>query len=178
MKRKVITVILSILFVPIILMMLLMIFGKGNLVLPVEKKAAFELSGENVSYAQKLSVKDGIIIDENENPVVLQGLMVPEVAKLNQERNFFKGFFEEVFNCGGNVIRIPVHPEYWEQDEFYLWRYLDPIVQWAVESNKYVILDLHFIGNIENGLGDEMPKIQAEVLCTQTQCLYFFIILT
>lgn len=163
-KRKVIMVLLTLIMFPLIFVILLMIFGNGKLVLPVEKKEVFELSIGDASYAQKLTVKDGIIVNEQEQQVVLQGLMVPEVRRLDQEGKFNKKYFEEVFACGGNVIRIPIHPEEWEQDEYYLWRYLDPIVEWAVENNKYIILDLHFIGNIESGIGDEMPKIETEPL--------------
>lgn len=153
-------VLLTLIMFLFIFVILLTIFGDGKLIVPVEKKEAFELSIDDASYAQKLTVKDSIIVNEQEEPVVLQGLMVPEVRRLDQEGKFDKEYFEEVFACGGNVIRIPIHPEPWEQDEYYLWRYLDPIVGWAVENNKYVILDLHFIGNIESGTGDEMPDIE------------------
>jgi endoglucanase len=85
--------------------------------------------------------------------------MVPEVKKLNMEKNFKEAYFEQVFSCGGNVIRIPVHPNEWVADEYYLWRYLDPIVTWAIERNNYVIIDLHFIGNIESGAGSEMVDV-------------------
>ena len=161
-KKNVIKVLLTIIMLPFILIILLMIFGNGKLILPVEKKEAFELPINDASYAQKLTVKDGIIVNEQEKPVVLQGLMVPEARRLSQEDKFNKEYFEEVFACGGNVIRIPIFPKAWEQDEYYLWRYLDPIVEWAVTNNQYVILDLHFIGNIESGRGDEMPDINME----------------
>lgn len=160
--RRWMKVLLTIILVPLILILALILFGNGKLILPVEKKEAFELSANDTSYAQKLTVRDGILVNEQDNPVVLQGLMVPESRRLDHEDKFNKEYFEEVFDCGGNVIRIPIHPEEWDQDEYYLWRYLDPIVEWAVESKKYVILDLHFIGNIESGMGDEMPNIKTE----------------
>lgn len=165
MKRKIwiiIAAIVATVSIPLVLLLMLIILGKGNLILPVEKKESFELSAKNATYAQKLMVKNGVIVNEEGNNVVLQGLMVPEVRRLDRDGKFNKEYFEEVFSCGGNVIRIPIHPDEWEQDEYYLWRYLDPVVEWAVENNKYVILDLHFIGNIENGKGDEMPDIKTE----------------
>lgn len=161
-KRNVMKVFLAIIMLPLIFIVIVMIFGNGKLILPVEKKETFALSIDEASYAEKLTVKDGIIVNEQEKPVVLQGLMVPEARRLNQEDKFNKEYFEEVFACGGTVIRIPIFPKSWEQDEYYLWRYLDPIVEWAVENNRYVILDLHFIGNIESGRGDEMPNIKKE----------------
>ncbi len=149
-KRNVMKVFLAIIMLPLIFIVIVMIFGNGKLILSIDE----------ASYAEKLTVKDGIIVNEQEKPVVLQGLMVPEARRLNQEDKFNKEYFEEVFACGGTVIRIPIFPKSWEQDEYYLWRYLDPIVEWAVENNRYVILALHFIGNIESGRGDEMPNIK------------------
>lgn len=165
MKKRIVKVMIALL-IPIalicILVILLLIFGKGKLLLPVEKKEAFELSTEEIPYAQKLTVSGNMIVNEQGEQVVLKGLMVPEVRKLDLEGKFNKEYFEEVFACGGNVIRIPIHPDQWVQDEYYLWRYLDLIVEWAVESNKYVILDLHFIGNIESGVGAEMASVGME----------------
>ena len=57
---------------------------------------------------------------------------------------------------GANVIRVPVHPEHWEQEADYLWRYLDPMVAWAGAAGMYAIIDLHFIGNVETGAGGQM----------------------
>lgn len=162
MMKKKIKKIIIILVILLISIILLMILGKGNLILPVEKKETFGLSTEDASYAQKLTVKGNSIVNEQGEQVILKGLMVPEVRRLDFEGKFNREYFEEVFAYGGNVIRIPIHPAEWIQDEYYLWRYLDPVVKWAVENNKYVILDLHFIGNIENGEGDEMASVGME----------------
>ena len=88
--------------------------------------------------------------------------MVPEMKKLAEEKKFKETYFDEVSAFGGNVIRIPVHPYAWEQDEYYLWRYLDPVVKWAVRNGSYVILDLHCIGNISTGKGEQMPSTHAK----------------
>lgn len=119
-KRNMTKIFLTIIMIPFVIM-ISMILGDGKLILPVEKKEAFELSIDDMSYAQKLTVKNGIIVNEQEKSVVLQGLMVPESRRLNQEDKFNKEYFEEVFACGGNVIRIPIFPKAWEQDEYYLW---------------------------------------------------------
>ncbi len=62
------------------------------------------MSIKDASYAQKLTVKDNMIVNEQEKPVRLQGIMVPEVRRLDQEGKFNKEYFEEVFACSGNVI--------------------------------------------------------------------------
>ena len=143
-------------------LLFLAITGKGKLTLPVQKKECFEMPEGVASYAQKLTVKDTILVNEEGEQVVLQGVMIPDSRKLDLEGNFTKEYFDKMFACCGNVVRVPIHPEYWENDEYYLWRYLDPIVGWAVENNKYVILDMHFIGNIEDASSKEMPTIKKE----------------
>ena len=148
----------SIITVLLIGISLLVIFGKGQLLLPIPKKEAFELAN-NHKYAYELRVEGTKIYNELGEQVILSGLMVPEAKILDGNGEFNKQYFEEVFKCGGYAIRIPVHPDEWVEDEYYLWRYLDPIVSWAIEYNKYVILDLHFIGNIQTGEGSEMKDV-------------------
>lgn len=136
----------------------LILFGKGNLSLPVAKKKVFE-DDNKAKYAQSLYVKDNKIFNESGKQILLKGVMVPELRKIDLRDEFNEEYFEQVFACGGNVIRIPVHPKEWADDEYYLWRYLDKIVMWAIEQDKYVIIDLHFIGNIETGIGSEMEDV-------------------
>lgn len=137
----------------------LMLFGKGNVLLPVAKKDVFAVD-INTKYAQSLFVQDNKIMNASGEQIRLKGIMVPEAQKLNIDNDFNEEYFKGVFESGANVIRIPVHPKAWVSDEYYLWRYLDPIVTWAIKYNKYVIIDLHFIGNIETGAGSEMVDVK------------------
>ncbi len=143
----------------IIIFASLMLFGNGNVSLPVAKKDVYQVDNK-VKYAQSLYAKDNKILNESGEQILLKGIMVPDARKLDKDDDFNEEYFERVFESGGNVIRIPVHPNEWVDDEYYLWRYLDPIVTWAVEHNKYVIIDLHFIGNIETGIGSEMADVK------------------
>lgn len=134
------------------------IFGKGKLILPVKQKEVFE--DKNIStFPSRLSVKDNYIIDAIGKTISLKGLMAPDPQTLEDDNNFKEAFYQKIFAAGGNVIRVPIYPDKWIDDKYYLWRYLDPVVSWAGENNNYVIIDLHFIGNIMTGDGDEMPKI-------------------
>ena len=142
----------------IIAILAFVFFGGGTLITPIPKKDHYELVVD-AKYLPKLAVDGNLIIDETGRKVSLEGLMVTELQRLSTKKNFSKEYFEEVFSCGGNVIRIPIHPESWLSDEYYLWRYLDPVVTWAIENEKYIILDLHFIGNIINGSGSEMQDV-------------------
>lgn len=133
--------------------------GEGKLLLPVEHKEVFQSS--NISkFPSRLSIKENKIINSSGRTIVLKGLMAPYAQKIDFEDNFNKSFYKKVFESGGNVIRVPVHPDRWEKDNDYFGRYLDPLVSWAGEKNNYVIIDLHFIGNIVTGTGNEMPKIK------------------
>lgn len=134
----------------------------GKLTLPVPKKARFELLSSDAEYLPKLKLRGKTLVSDAGETVILQGIMVPELRKLRLEQIFTRAYFEEVFSLGVNAIRIPVHPDAWEQDEYYLWRYLDRAVEWAVQGGVYVILDLHCIGNIRTGDGEQMPAGNAE----------------
>ena len=134
----------------------------GKLTLPVPKKERFELSASDAEYLPRLRLDGKTLVNDAGETVILQGIMVPEPRKLRMEGKLTREYFEEVFALGVNALRIPVHPDAWEQDEYYLWRYLDPAVEWAVQSGVYVILDLHCIGNIRTGDGEQMPSGNAE----------------
>lgn len=75
-----------------------------------------------------------------------------------------QNFYEKIFSLGGNVIRIPVHPEYYVKDEYYMWRYLDSIVEWAGKNGFYVIIDWHCIGNPITGSGENVSAIQNDII--------------
>lgn len=132
--------------------------SSGNLILPVEKKEVFAAESlEN--YPTRLYVSGNKLIDENEKEIVLKGLMAPDPQKIFREDSFTRDYYEGIFSFGGNAIRVPVHPDRYVADEYYMWRYLDKIVSWAGECGQYVILDWHYIGNPVTGEGNEMPDI-------------------
>jgi len=133
--------------------------GKGKILIPVEHKEVYK-NDMIVEFPSRLSVKDNKITDSNGEVVQFKGLMAPDPQKLDYEDNFTEAYYKKIFEAGGNIIRVPVHPDRLVNDKDYLWRYLDPIVTWAGENNNYVIIDLHFIGNIVTGSGYEMPDIE------------------
>jgi hypothetical protein len=133
--------------------------GHGKVLLPVKHKEVFQNSSIS-NFPGRLSVKGKEILNASGQPVVLKGLMAPDPQKLDLEGNFNEAYYKKIFEAGGNIIRIPVHPDRWAKDEDYFWRYLDPIVSWAGENNFYAVIDLHFIGNIATGAGSQMPKLK------------------
>jgi endoglucanase len=162
MNRKIVRIaaigLLSFILFCIVLLIIGSSFGHLTIMLPIEHKAEF--ANKNIgSFPSKIQASSNHINNSNGSIVLLKGLMPPDPARLHSENKFNKEYFNKLRETGANVIRIPVHPENWIQDKDYLWRYLDPIVTWAGESNTYVIIDWHYIGNVATGAGPEMPDI-------------------
>jgi len=139
--------------------MILSQFGHFAINLPIERKVEF---GEEAiaAYPSKLQVAGNQIKDEDGQVVVLKGVMIPDPAVLKDRGYLDRDLFTGIQATHANVIRIPVHPDKWVKDADYLWRYLDPIVQWAGELDMYVVIDWHYIGNIATGAGEQMPDIE------------------
>lgn len=135
--------------------------SSGNLILPIEKTEVF-IAESYENYPTKISVSGNKLTDENGNEIVLKGLMAPDPQKVFNDGSFNEAYYDGVFSFGGNVIRVPVHPDRYVTDEYYMWRYLGKIVKWAGERGQYVIIDWHYIGNPVTGDGKEMPDIQQE----------------
>lgn len=126
--------------------------GRFSFTPPVKHKAAF--AAQDLSqFPGRLQARGNQIVDQSGQAVVLRGLMPPDPARLRSDGDFNQAFFAWMAEAGADVIRIPVHPECWVRDPDYLWRYLDPVVAWAGESGRYVIIDWHFIGNVATGAG-------------------------
>lgn len=60
-------------------------------------------------------------------------------------------FSEEIFatleDWNANVVRVPVHPGWWQDEPDYARKYLDKVVEWGKEHGLYVIIEWHAIGN-------------------------------
>ena len=105
----------------------------------------------------QLQTKGNRIVNGTAEIVRLKGLMIPDPARLAGERRYAHALFETVRATGANVIRIPVHPQFWARDPDYVRHYLDPAVQWAGELGMYIVLDWHSIGNEVTGYAPQVP---------------------
>ena len=132
-------------------------YGNLSINLPLEHKLAFD--ADTSAHPSQLRAQGSKLIDENGQIVTLRGLMPADPAVLRRKGKFDRLFFDGMADSGANVIRLPVHPERWERDPDYLWRYLDPAVAWNGENGVYTIIDLHFIGDIGTDRGAQMPDI-------------------
>jgi hypothetical protein len=157
--------ILLISFVSLIVLVVLFVLvtqwlGIGNLSinLPVEHKDRYALPID-AAYPPALHASGNQLVDPSGNSVRLRGVMIPDPYRLARDGRFTRDLIAEIQPAGANIVRVPVHPENWQHDADYLWRYLDPLVTWAGDAGLYVIIDLHFIGNIATGAGDQMPDL-------------------
>jgi hypothetical protein len=107
----------------------------------------------------QLQTKGNRIVNGTAEIVRLKGLMIPDPARLAGERRYAHALFETVRATGANVIRIPVHPQFWARDPDYVRHYLDPAVQWAGELGMYIVLDWHSIGNEVTGYAPQVPEL-------------------
>lgn len=158
-KRKTLIVILVSLSVGCsVLFLFASRYGNLSINLPLEHKPAFD--ADTGAYPSQLHAEGNKLVDEKGQGVTLRGLMPADPAVLRRKGKFERLFFDGMADSGANVIRLPVHPERWERDPDYLWRYLDPAVAWNGENGVYTIIDLHFIGDIGTDRGAQMPDIQ------------------
>jgi len=133
-------------------------YGGLSVYLPLEHKPAFDRDTD--AYPGQLRAEGNALLDAKGQTVILRGLMPTDPAVLARKGRFDRPFFDAMAGPGANVIRLPVHPERWERDPDYLWRYLDPAVAWNGENGVYTIIDLHFIGDIGTDRGAQMPDIR------------------
>lgn len=164
MKKRIIKIfsmfIVGILLLIIGLFVFIYFSENGKITFPVSHKYIFSES-KIKNFPELLSVNGKNIINKNGQVVTLKGVNIVNPVKLHCRNKFNKELFKEISDTKSNVIRIPVNPESWLQDEDYMWRYLDSAVKWAGEYDMYVIIDLHFIGNIVTGVGEQMPDIDS-----------------
>jgi hypothetical protein len=113
----------------------------------------------NSGRPSRLQTKGNRLVNGTAEIVHLKGLMIPDPARLAGEGRYTRALFETMRAAGANVIRIPVHPQFWAKDPDYLSHYLDPAVRWAGELGMYGILDWHSIGNELTGYAPQVPEL-------------------
>jgi aryl-phospho-beta-D-glucosidase BglC (GH1 family) len=143
-------------------------FGHLRVQLPLEHSEEFTSKQIN-SFPTSLKVSGNQLVNADGQIIRLRGVMIQDPYVLAGRGRFKQELIQEVAATGANVIRVPIHPSNWISDPDYLWRYLDPLVEWAGENNLYVILDLHYIGNIVNGAGEQMPDIDRKPVELSTE---------
>ncbi len=147
--------VLSLLGLTAALAVFIVLSPNGKINLPVKHKPAFT-PPETASFPGRLTTDGNRLVDPNRNPVFLRGVMPQGPAELHARNRFGRKLLDRIAAAGANVVRIAVDPESYAEDPDYLWRYLDPMVTWAGENGMYAIIDLHYIGNIATGAGEEM----------------------
>ena len=140
------------------LIVLIILSPQGRIRLPVEQKAVFS-HPEIEDFPTWISTKGTHLTTPNGTAVRLVGVMPSDPYVLHGRNRFNRNLFRTIRSQGANVVRIPVHPEYWQKDPQYLWRYLDKAVAWAGEADLYIIIDWHSIGNVKTGFAPLMPEL-------------------
>jgi endoglucanase len=95
-----------------------------------------------------VAVQGNRFVNEAGQTVVFRGLALSDPYALQERGQWSRRYFETARSWNANLVRIPVHPEFWRRlgETAYL-ELLDQGVQWANELGMYVIIDWHTIGN-------------------------------
>jgi len=96
----------------------------------------------------RVRVDGNKLVDEDNNTVTLRGVSIADPYYLDHyDYHFSEEIFAELSDWNINVVRVPIHPGWWQAEEDYAQKYLDPIVSWGEKYGFYIILDWHAIGN-------------------------------
>ncbi len=88
---------------------------------------------------------------------VLRGVAVIDPYFLHRQENVARSDFAVLAqDWKVDVVRLPVHPGLWQQNDRYLEDYVDPIVTWCEDLGLYVLLGWHAHGNPTTGQA-ELP---------------------
>lgn len=94
-----------------------------------------------------LHTEENKLVDENGKAIILRGVAIEDpgygLGRGLNERDFV----ELTQNWKVNVIRIPVHPDLWEQNPSYTTDYLDKIILFGKKYGMYILLGWHAHGN-------------------------------
>ena len=97
-----------------------------------------------------ISVQGKGFVDDSGQPYIFRGVNIADPDKLAFQNHWNQELFQEIHRWGANTVRIPIHPLAWRNrgKQWYFDR-IDEAVMWANESNMYLIVDWHSIGNLE-----------------------------
>ena len=96
----------------------------------------------------RVGVYGNKLVDENNNIVTLRGVSIADPYRLDHyDHHFCEEIFAELSDWKINVVRVPIHPGWWQAEEDYAQKYIDPVVSWSEKYGFYIILDWHAIGN-------------------------------
>ncbi len=73
-----------------------------------------------------------------------------------------RDYYEQVRAWGGQIVRIPIHPEFWREDPGQATQIVRQAVDWSREVGLYVILDFHAIGMLH------LDRFEADTTTTNT----------
>jgi len=106
----------------------------------------------DVGTLSRLSVRENVIVDEEDNVRILRGVAVIDPLLWRDyrfgPRRLGEHHFQELAeDWNANIVRVPIHPDPYASDPLYLSKYVDPIVEWGCEYGIYIFLGYHAHGN-------------------------------
>jgi len=135
----------------IVLMLVLLLFVLSlSILMGCIGESSSDESYSIPDYMPRLHVDGKNIVNESGEKQILRGVAVidpffmKEVYKNGPSEADFKTLAEE-WNV--DIVRVPIHPDLWLQNEKYLKEYVDPIVHNTRRYGFYAFLGYHAHGN-------------------------------
>ena len=100
----------------------------------------------------RLSVVDGMLVDESGRRVTLSGLGLGDLESLKGLGLWNETYFENARSWGAKLVRLPVNPVTFRSIPEEMLSDLDDAVRWCENSDLYLIIDFRIIGNVPEGL--------------------------
>lgn len=130
--------------VPLIVLILLIVCAAGALVWMARSMVPEPF----VVTLPRVGVDGNKMVDGENNIVTLRGVSIADPYYLDHyDHHFSEEIFAELSTWNINVVRVPIHPGWWQAEEDYARKYLDPVVSWGKKYEFYIVLDWHAIGD-------------------------------
>jgi len=96
----------------------------------------------------RLKIVGNEILNEHDEKVVLRGVAVVDPHMLYWRGELKEYDFKYLSDIWGvDIVRVPFHPDFWQNVPFYMEVYLDNIVEWGEKYGIYIFLGYHAHGN-------------------------------
>jgi len=103
------------------------------------------------AFPSRFHVQGNRIVDAAGNQKVFRGLnaLDPIMQATGKDAAFApwsQHYFAEMRKWGPGIVRVPIHPQPWRENERRRLAILDQAIEWIAKRGMYVILDFHSIG--------------------------------
>lgn len=118
---------------------------------------------------ERIHTKKNLILDSKGRPIKFKGVSIADpfwIANKDKMNPIY--CIKQAIGLGANIIRVPIHPGYWQCYKNYAKKYLDPIIEQSQKQGVYILLDWHAIGNPVSG----ETRTPEKIICGNKEFLW------